>query len=216
MAHRLEDFAKPLGLSGVPMDDLVQTLAEDPPLAAWIATPPASDTNHQPHRAPLNREIFQAAQVIGVAGRGSHPTIRTGGFRRAGFGGNHPAATMLVNARGFQRALIAQQIFAIQCISHNSKLLTWPLAPKMRLNRPTSVDSSVEVHPFTLDSDVGFIHAPGTANGSGEPVPALLEFGRVMLSPSQNGGVRHGNAALAHHGHQIAVAQLVAEIPTNA
>jgi hypothetical protein len=124
MAHQLEDFAKPLGLSGMPMDDLVQTLAEDPPLAAWIATPPASDTNHQPHRAPLNREIFQAAQVVAVAGRGSHPTIRAGGFRRAGFGGDHAAPTMLVNAPRFQRALIGQQIFAIQCILHNSRLLT--------------------------------------------------------------------------------------------
>jgi hypothetical protein len=37
-----------------------------------------------------------------------------------------------------------------------------------------------------------------------------------MLDPSENRRVRHNNAAFAHHGHQIAVAQLVAEIPTNA
>ena len=44
-----------------------------------------------------------------------------------------------VNAARFQRALIGQQIFAIQCILHNSRLLTLssgtgPLHQEMRLN----------------------------------------------------------------------------------
>jgi hypothetical protein len=36
-----------------------------------------------------------------------------------------------------------------------------------------------------------------------------------MLHPSQNGGVCEVDAALAHHGNQIAIAQLEAQIPPN-
>src|SRR5438034_7685729 len=37
-----------------------------------------------------------------------------------------------------------------------------------------------------------------------------------MLHPSQNGRVCHVDAALAHHGDQIAIAQLEAQIPPDA
>jgi hypothetical protein len=37
-----------------------------------------------------------------------------------------------------------------------------------------------------------------------------------MLHPSQNCGVGYTDAALAHHQHQVAMAQLETEIPANA
>jgi hypothetical protein len=45
-----------------------------------------------------------------------------------------------------------------------------------------------------------------------KPAPALLELRSVMLHPSQNGSVCEVNAALVHHGNQISIAQLDAQI----
>ena len=78
------------------------------------------------------------------------------------------------------------------------------------------IDRSIQIHPLTSYTDVGFVHAPRSANRTGVPFPAFLEFGRVMLDPPQNCGVRHCDTALAHHGHQIAIAQLKAQIPADA
>ena len=37
-----------------------------------------------------------------------------------------------------------------------------------------------------------------------------------MLHPAQNRRVRHRNATLSHHGHEIPITQFLAEVPTNA
>jgi hypothetical protein len=135
MAQQLKNFAKPLGLSGMPLGDFVQTLAEDPPLTARVLASPASDANHQFHGPPLYWEIPQMPQVAAVPGGGPHPTVWADGCRRARRGTNHPAVRILVDAARLQRALIGQQLFAIQCIFHDSSLLMLASGHRSRLHQ---------------------------------------------------------------------------------
>src|SRR6516165_762910 len=98
----------------------------------------------------------------------------------------------------------------------------WPrlrraLPAPIEIHRLASlVHRPVQVDPLASHLYLSFIPAPATADGSAETAPTLLELGGVMLHPAQNGRVYQANAALAHHGHQIAIAQLEAPIPAHA
>ena len=78
------------------------------------------------------------------------------------------------------------------------------------------VDRPIQIPSLSLHRNARFVHAPRSAHGSGKSVPTLLEFGSVLLDPPRNRRVRHINAAFAHHDHQIAIAQFVAQLPANA
>ena len=54
------------------------------------------------------------------------------------------------------------------------------------------------------------------ADESGKSVPPSLEFGSVVLDPPRNRHVCHIDAALAHHGHQMPIAQFAAQLPADA
>src|SRR5215469_11163982 len=45
------------------------------------------------------------------------------------------------------------------------------------------------------------VHPPGSANRTSVSAPALLEFGQVMLDPSQNRGVRQPDPSIGHHDY---------------
>jgi hypothetical protein len=70
--------------------------------------------------------------------------------------------------------------------------------------------------PLALDLDVGFIHAPGGIHRSGEAVPSLLKLRHKANHPTMNRRVRHANAALGHHRHEISIAQPVGDVPADA
>src|SRR5215831_1361892 len=78
------------------------------------------------------------------------------------------------------------------------------------------VHRSVQIQPSALHLDLGFVAPPGTTHRPRIAVPALLEISSIVLHPAQNRRVRHGNATLSHHGHEIPITQFVAEVPTNA
>src|SRR6516165_574506 len=97
----------------------------------------------------------------------------------------------------------------------------WPrlrraLPAPIEIHRLASlVHRPVQVDPLASHLYLSFFPAPATADGSAETAPTLLELGGVMLHPAQNGRVYQANAALAHHGNQIAIAQLEAQIPAH-
>jgi hypothetical protein len=68
MAQQLEDFAKPLGLSGMLVRYFVQALAKDLPPTTRIAATPASHANHQFNRTSLNGEVFHSCKRLSVTG----------------------------------------------------------------------------------------------------------------------------------------------------
>lgn len=41
----------------------------------------------------------------------------------------------------------------------------------------------------------------------------LLQLGGIGLHPAEQGGVVHGNAAIRHHGGEVAVADREGQIP---
>src|SRR5260370_40756549 len=78
------------------------------------------------------------------------------------------------------------------------------------------VDSAVEKIPLAPDLYIGLIHAPGGIHGPCEAVPSLLELRHIANHPTVNRRVRHTNAALGHHRHEISIAQPVGDVPADA
>jgi hypothetical protein len=60
---------------------------------------------------------------------------------------------------------------------------------------------------------ISLVHPPRSAEGPSVAPPTLLELRQVVLAPSENRCMRHGNAAVCHHDHQIPEAQLEARVP---
>jgi hypothetical protein len=69
------------------------------------------------------------------------------------------------------------------------------------------------VHTITpsaaFDQDVGLVNAPGTADRTRESIPTLLEFEHIALDPTKDRTRCDTDAALEHHGGEVAVGQLV-------
>jgi hypothetical protein len=55
-----------------------------------------------------------------------------------------------------------------------------------------------------------------STHGAGELAPALLQFRRVMLHPPQNRRLRQAQAPFAHHGDQVSITELKAQVPAHA
>jgi hypothetical protein len=60
------------------------------------------------------------------------------------------------------------------------------------------------------------IDAPGIIHRTCEAVPPLLKLRHIANNPAMNGGVRHGNASLRHHWHEIPIAQPLGDVPADA
>src|SRR5205823_13945268 len=78
------------------------------------------------------------------------------------------------------------------------------------------VHRPIEIPPLALNLDIGFIHSPAAANGTSILSPALLKRREELEDPAHNRGMRQTEPSLGHHLNEIAVAQLVAHIPTDA
>src|SRR5882762_7455170 len=78
------------------------------------------------------------------------------------------------------------------------------------------VDGTVQVHPLSVNLYTGLVHPPRSADGSSVAPPTLLELRQVALDPTENRCMRHGNAAVCHHDHQIPQAQFEARVPAHA
>src|SRR5512144_1199688 len=81
--------------------------------------------------------------------------------------------------------------------------------------RTVFVDCAVEVLPVPLDSHIGLINPPGERQPAAVPSRTLLELRRVALRPAVHRRVVDGDAALAHHLLELAIADAVAAVPTN-
>src|SRR5918996_1465032 len=92
-----------------------------------------------------------------------------------------------------------------------------PMLAEVEVDRLTSlVDRAVEVHPFAFDLDIGLIHPPRTPDRLGILAPALLKDRNKADHPAHDRGVGHREAPFRHHLHEIAVAELIANVPANA
>src|SRR5450755_222405 len=82
---------------------------------------------------------------------------------------------------------------------------------------PERIDTySVLLFRCSVCHNSRLITAPGAAHSTGILSPSPLKLRAVVLYPPQNCGVRHGDVTFARHGHQVAISQFVAEVPTNA
>ena len=77
------------------------------------------------------------------------------------------------------------------------------------------VDSPIEKVPPSPDLYIGLIHAPGSVHGPREAVPSLLELRHIANHPTINRRMRHDDAALGHHCHEISIAQPVGDVPAD-
>ena len=92
-----------------------------------------------------------------------------------------------------------------------------PMLAEVEVDRLTSlVDRAVEVHPFAFDLDIGLIRPPRTPDRLGILAPALLKDRNKADHPAHDRGVGHREAPFRHHLHEIAVAELIANVPANA
>src|ERR1035437_3591706 len=70
--------------------------------------------------------------------------------------------------------------------------------------------------PFKRDTLAGrtisLIDSPGATSGAAEAIPAFDELRCIPLHPTQYGGVSKVQPTLRHHLHQIAEAELVAQV----
>jgi len=70
--------------------------------------------------------------------------------------------------------------------------------------------------PFATNRDVRLVGAPGRAGASRRSAPAHFILRQVPGDPSEGRTVGQGDSALRHHGHEVAIAQPVADVPANA
>src|SRR5262245_13687156 len=75
------------------------------------------------------------------------------------------------------------------------------------------IDSAVEVMPYFLDLDVGFVHAIRIIRRLEMGATAAVELRGIALHPAKHGRVIDRETPLAHQFLDIAVAQSIAQIP---
>ena len=78
------------------------------------------------------------------------------------------------------------------------------------------VHGAIQIAPTALDQNVSFVNAPRPTDRARETTPAFLELGVVTLHPAHDGRMGYADPALSHHGNQIAVAELLGDVPAHA
>src|ERR1700738_1525019 len=74
----------------------------------------------------------------------------------------------------------------------------------------------VQIAPLASDLDVCLVDPPRLADRPGNPSPAFLQLRCVALPPTHDGRMRHRQATLGHHLHQVAQTELESKIPAHA
>lgn len=75
---------------------------------------------------------------------------------------------------------------------------------------------TVEVLPLASHADVGLVYSPRSPYWASRAATSLLELGDVALYPSEDGCMSEVDTAFGHHLFQIAVAELVGDVPADA
>ncbi len=78
------------------------------------------------------------------------------------------------------------------------------------------VDGPVEVHPSFSDFDVGLVDFPGVGRGFEVRPAAFFQLWGILLDPTIDRGMIDRESALGHHLFQVAVAECIAQVPTDA
>ena len=83
------------------------------------------------------------------------------------------------------------------------------------------VDSAIEIFPFAFDlyiglRDAGPIKPPAKASPFLIFAKGLLDSRRIMHDPALNGTMIYGVPSLMHQFLQVAIAQSISHIPTDA
>ena len=78
------------------------------------------------------------------------------------------------------------------------------------------IDCTIQVSPPSSDSDVRFINTPRCTDRSRIAAPPLRELRDGALDPSRNGCMRDIDTALSHQLYQVAVAQLISDVSSDA
>jgi hypothetical protein len=141
--------------------------------------------------------------------------LRVRGQQAIGFKFAHRAVRSRVAVQRDRRRGAALALDRLAEERLGSANITMGAQPEVdRPRRP--VNGAVEVTPLASDFDVGLVDPPRRTHRRTEPFPPLLELGHVALHPAHDGRVSQGKAALAHHLHQVAQAQLEPQIPAHA
>ena len=91
-----------------------------------------------------------------------------------------------------------------------------PLAQQEINSESVLIDSAIEISPSSVHSDVGFLHTPRCTYRSCVATPALRKLGDIALDPPEDCCMRDSDTALGHHLDEVAVAQLIGDIPSDA
>src|SRR5262245_11095284 len=76
--------------------------------------------------------------------------------------------------------------------------------------------TALQVRPGAGDPDVGFVHPPGTIGMPKFATQTLIQNRCIALDPAPDRDVIHRQATLRHHLLQVAVAQRIAQVPSDA
>ena len=77
------------------------------------------------------------------------------------------------------------------------------------------IDGPVQVGPFAFHPDVGLVDSLGAVGGLQFPTTALIQFGRIALDPSPDGGVVCGQASFGEQFLDVPVRQGKPQIPAD-
>jgi len=92
-----------------------------------------------------------------------------------------------------------------------------PVPGEKEIDRLTGfVDGSVQVHPLSVNLNVGLVHPPQSADGPSVAPPPFFEFGKVALHPPQDRCIGNSDPPIRHHDYQIPQAQFEARVPAHA
>jgi hypothetical protein len=78
------------------------------------------------------------------------------------------------------------------------------------------IDSAIKIRPSPSDSKVRFVYTPRSADRPSIATPILLELRYIVLNPSKDCCMREIDPSLGHHLDEVAVAQPVGDIPSDA
>ena len=102
-----------------------------------------------------------------------------------------------------------------QCLAEKPfRRLSIALGREQKVDRlAAAVDGSIQIHPAALNFHVCLVHPLGAVAHAQVGADPLLQFDRIGLDPTEDGGVVHLNAPIQHHELEITVPDREHQIP---